>query len=88
MYLPIQSVIIFICMYVKIQSKHLQILKKIDGMNIIKNENAHKKIKLCNKKLDMNTQPCFDDFMDKNFTSQGKYRFITFYVNNNKKKFF
>lgn len=65
----------------------MQILKKIDDINTIENENAHKKIKLCNKTLDVNTQPCVDDFMNKNFTSQGKYRFITFYVYKKKKKY-
>lgn len=49
------------------------------GINTIENENAHKKIKLCNKTLDVNTQPV-DDFINKKFISQGKYRFITFYV--------
>jgi len=62
----------------------LQILKKIDGINTIENENAQKKIKLCNKPLDGNTQPCVDDYTNKNFTSQGKYHFIIYYVNNNK----
>jgi len=34
------------------------------------------KNKLCNKTLDVNTQLCVDDFMEKNFTSQGKYHFM------------
>lgn len=47
------------------------------------------KIKLCNKTLDVNTQPCVNYFMNKNFTSQGQYRFITFYVTiTNKKKIY
>lgn len=65
------------------QSKHLKILKEIDGVKTNEstattvNEN-YKKLKLssASTKLNEDNQPLVNDFVNKTFTSQGKYYFV------------